>query len=661
MAMNPQIGFFLSSAIQYLQAGNLGMARKFLSQAKSLDSKNIDVLRLLGVLSAQEKKYDEALNFFNLVVKLAPKNGIAYSNIGNVYFELKDFSQALIAYNQSISLQPNYSEAFNNRGNTLQRLMQFHAAIENYDHAIRLDPSCAPYHANRANTLKELGLYDQALASYQQSLALNPNNDDAWVNLGNMFNSLKHYEDAVECFTNAIRINPKSPWALGSAIFSGACIFNYDNIESRLNELRNGIQQGLQVVAPHALLSLSDDEYLQRRSAEIWSQSWYPNPPRKFIQAKRSAKEKIRLAYFSADFRTHPVSQLSIGLFENHDKARFNVLGFSYGVDKPDEMTKRLEDSFDQFIDIRSMSDEEVANLAQELEIDIAIDLTGHTEHGRPGIFAHRAAPIQVNYLGFAGTMGTPYHDYIIANEVLIPAESAIHFSEKIAHLQGIYMTDDPHRLVSHSKISRSEVGLPEDSFAYCCFNNSYKINTSLVKCWANILRKVSKSVLWISANNQTFQNNLISEFAALGIHSDRIIFAPRVESASDHLARLGLADLFLDTIPYNAHTTAIDAIKAGLPILTIRGGAFAGRVASSLLESLGMPELIAQNIQDYEFKAVEISQQSEFIKQKMRAIFKTSSPLDPKIHAQNMEMLYTEMHSRQSMGLPLENIYNSK
>jgi len=657
--MNPQIGFFLSSALQYLQSGNLRMAEKFLNQVRILDKKNVDALRLLGVLAAKEGRLEEALTFFHLVIKISPKNGVAYSNLGNVYLEKNNFKAALSAYDQAVAFDPNYSEAHNNRGNALQKMMRFSLAVISYDKAIALDPQCAQFYTNRANALKELKQYDEALASYQYSLHLNSQDDVTWVNLGNMLCKLKNYEKAFECFENAVATKPDSLWAYGSMLFNAACIFKNNHFDSQLSILTEKISKGLKVIAPHALLSLSDEESLQRQAAEIWSSSWYPTPPSKTLQTPKQ-REKIRIAYYSSDFRTHPVSQLMVGLLEAHDKSRFEVFGFSYAQNAQDDMTGRLIESFDQFINITAMSDEEVANLSKEHAIDIAIDLTGHTESGRPGIFAHRAAPIQVNYLGYAGTMGAPYYDYIIANEVLIPPQSQQFFSENIIYLPDMYMADDPKRAVSTREFSRSELGLPEKGFIFCCFNNSFKMNIATIRSWANILHKVNESVLWLSDNNEVFKKNLVEKFSELGIDTDRIIFAKRLPLAEEHLSRHRLAGLFLDTSPYNAHTTAVDALKAGLPIVTLQGRSFASRVASSLLNTIGVPELITHSTKEYEELAIALAIHPERLNTiaKKIAARSNASLFNPIDLIKNIEAAYLILIEQHSKDSPPEHVF---
>jgi hypothetical protein len=292
-----------------------------------------------------------------------------------------------------------------------------------------------------------------------------------------------------------------------------------------------------------------------------------------------------------------------------HDRNQFEVYAFALKkAPDGDEMRPRLMKAFDHFLEVENLSDLEVAKLARELEIDIAVDLGGHTQFAPTGIMSYRAAPIQVNYLGYAGTMGAEYMDYIIADRTVIPESSQKYYSEKVVYLPNSFMVDDSKRVASDRVFTRQECGLPENTFVFCCFNNSYKFNKRILESWSRILLKVENSVLWLSENNEHFRNNIKTEFKNFGVDPNRIIFAQRVDSMADHLARYKLADLFLDTHPYNAHTTAIDALKAGVPVITYLGQAFPGRVAASLLNAVGLQQLITRTISEYEITAVNLA-----------------------------------------------------
>ena len=410
---------------------------------------------------------------------------------------------------------------------------------------------------------------------------------------------------------------------------------------------------------PFPLLSLIESPKLQRQAAQHWIQKKAPVNSSLGPISRELKRGKIRLGYFSADFRIHPVALLMAGVFEHHDRSQFEVFGFSYGPKTDDEIRARLEKGFDQFIEVHDQTDQEVAKLARENGIDIAIDLTGLTRFSRQGIFAHRAAPIQVNYLGYPGTSGAGYFDYCIADSTLIPEDEAQYYAEKIVYLPHTYQANDDKRAVSSKVFTREECGLPQDAFVFCCFNNNYKITPVIFDIWMNILRRVENSVLWLFQDSPVAAKNLLSEAMRHGISADRIVFAKHM-SPADHLARHRLADLFLDTLPYNAHTTASDALWSDLPIITVLGNAFPGRVAASLLKAIGLPELITQNPKEYEELAVSLATNLAALQQIKQKLItnKTKEPLfNTSLFTENLEKVYATMHERALNSKPLASI----
>jgi hypothetical protein len=374
---------------------------------------------------------------------------------------------------------------------------------------------------------------------------------------------------------------------------------------------------------------------------------------------KRWGDQKIRVGYFSADFHNHATGYLMAELFELHDKSKFELIGFSFGPITTDEMRQRLEKSFDKFIEVGERSDIEITQLSRDLNIDIAVDLKGFTRDSRTGIFASRAAPIQVNYLGYPGTMGADYIDYIIADTTLIPLESQSCFSEKVVYLPNSYQPNDRKRLISDRQFTREELALPEDGFVFCCFNNNFKILPATFEGWMRILKAVEGSVLWLLQDNLSVVNNLKNEALRHGVQTSRLIFAERM-LLSEHLARHRMADLFLDTLPCNAHTTTSDALWAGLPVLTLMGASFASRVAASLLNAIGMPELVTGNQEEYEALAIELALNPKKLtetKLKLANNCLTTSLFDTPLFAKNLETAYIKMYERYQAGLEPDQI----
>jgi predicted O-linked N-acetylglucosamine transferase (SPINDLY family) len=433
--------------------------------------------------------------------------------------------------------------------------------------------------------------------------------------------------------------------------------------EADSQEVNLRVESDKKCVVEFAFLALSSSEHLQLKLARAhsWLNAQALADEAHGAMPKREKKERVRIAYFSTDFRNHPVAFLTAELFELHDRNRFEVIAFSLGPTSQDDMRLRLVKAFDQFIEIDSKSDEDVVKLVREMGIDIAVDLTGFTGGCRSEIFAMRAAPVQVLYLGYPSTMGADFYDYIIADKTVIPVESQQYFTEKIAYLPDTYMVNDSKRQISDRKFTREELGLPETGFVFCCFNNSYKVTSKTFDGWMRILQQVPGSVLWLAENNAISAANLRKEAVARNVSPDRLIFAKRMESLADHLARHRLADLFIDTLPFNAHTTASDALWAGLPVLTCIGTTFAGRVAASLLKAIGLPELITQTQEDYEVMAFQLATNQEkllAIRQKIDQNRLTTPLFNTVLFARNIEDAYFKMLQRNQIQLPVDHIF---
>jgi predicted O-linked N-acetylglucosamine transferase (SPINDLY family) len=421
------------------------------------------------------------------------------------------------------------------------------------------------------------------------------------------------------------------------------------------------VHAGKRAASPLALLAVSDSPADKLRCAQTVMRD-KSDPPRLSLYSREPyCHERIRVGYLSADFRTHPVSMLMAGVFEGHDRARFDPIAFSYGVDDASPLRARVKNSFSHFHDVRDVSDNDIALLIAESEIDILVDLTGLTASARPGVLALRPAPVQVNYLGFAGTMGAAFMDYIIADRIVIPETQQDFYTEKVAYLPHCYLPHDKARRVGTKKPSRTQAGLPERGFIFASFNNSYKFSPAMFEVWMRLLNAVDGSVLWLSEVNAAATRNLRREAQARGVDPARLVFAPRLPAAEDHLARVGLAELFLDTLPYNAHTTAMDALWAGLPVLTLMGESFAGRVAASLLQAANLPELITTSLQAYEDKALALARDPRDLsklKAKLEANHIGGPLFDTERFTRNLEAAYRMMWLRRENGQAAENLY---
>ena len=528
--------------------------------------------------------------------------------LGIACAEDKRFNDALLIFNEITSYKKNDVLFFYNLGLIHSHLCNHQFAVETYKRALTIKPNDADTLVNLGCSLVDLNSYEDALMILDEVIKMNPMIPEAWSNRAISLNNLDRLKEAVESYEKAYLINPTLEYLVGDLAFSKMKVFDLTDFEHLSNLIIRDIQNQLPSAKPFTSLALVDSPAIQMQCAKSWIDDKHPLknalPP---IEKKRH--NKIRVGYFSADFKSHPLAFLTAELFELHDRSQFEIYAFALKkAPDGDEMRPRLMKAFDHFLEVENLSDLEVAKLARELEIDIAVDLGGHTQFAPTGIMSYRAAPIQVNYLGYAGTMGAEYMDYIIADRTVIPESSQKYYSEKVVYLPNSFMVDDSKRVASDRIFTRQECGLPENTFVFCCFNNSYKFNKRILESWSRVLLKVENSVLWLSENNEYFRDNIKTEFKNLGVDPNRIIFAQRVDSMADHLARYKLADLFLDTHPYNAHTTAIDALKAGVPVITYLGQAFPGRVAASLLNAVGLPQLIAMTISEYETIAVNLS-----------------------------------------------------
>jgi predicted O-linked N-acetylglucosamine transferase (SPINDLY family) len=556
-------------------------------------------------------RYLEAVQSYDQAIALRPAYAEAHYNRGNSLQCLRRYDEAIQAYDRAIALRPDYVEAIGNRGNALHELNQNVAAIACYDRAIALRGDYAEAYNNRGNALRDLKQYQAAIASYDQAIALRPERAEAHYNRAVTLQDSDQHAAAIQGFERALALKPDYDYLLGLMLHSRMQLCNWHDLRHWTTQVEAGVNLGKKVTTPFPLLALSDDPELQSKAAAIVVADRFSGLDAGIDIAKHPRRQRIRLGYYSADFHNHATAYLMAELFERHNRRRFELFAFSFGPERDDEMRRRLLSAFDHFIDVRSKSDQEVAALSRELQIDVALDLKGYTRDCRPGIFASRAAPIQVAYLGYPGTTAARHIDYLIADPVLVPAGSRPAYSERIVYLPDSYQPNDRRRMISERRFTRAEMSLPDQGMVFCSFNNTFKITPSVFDVWAHILRRVDGSVLWLLADTAEAVRNLRSEAALRGLDPQRLIFADRLP-LSDHLARHRLADLFLDTFPCNAHTTASDALWAGLPLVTCAGRTFASRVAASLLSAVALPDLVTESLQEYEELAVALAKEPE-------------------------------------------------
>ena len=604
------------------------------------------------------ERFEEALASWDQAIALKPDFAEAYSNRGNALQELRRFEEALVSYDRAILLKPDHAQAHSNRGIALKELWRLEDALVSYDKAIALKPDYAEAYSNRGIALKELGRLEEALASCDKAIALNSDYAEAYFNRGVALKQLERPEQALASYAKAVALKPGL--ADGTSFYLRMTLCDWEDIQTDIVSLEDAVPAATGALSPFAPLIFSSSPALQLEAARRFVELKHRKNDRLGAVQKRAAQGRTRIGYFSADFRDHPTSRLMGGVFDRHDKRRFETFAFSFGRSN-DSMTSRLRQSFDHFIDVQHMSDENIALLARQNEIDIAVDLMGFITDSRPGILAYRTAPIQASYLAYPGTMGADYIDYLIVDEIIIEKSQQAFYAEKVAYLPNTYQANDYRDAMFSTKraFTRAEAGLPEAGFVFCCFNNNYKITPDVFDIWMRILKRREGSVLWLLQDNPTAAVNLRKEATSRGVDPARLIFAPRM-SLAEHVARHRLADLFLDTSPYNAHTTASDALWAGLPVLTRIGETFAGRVAASLLSAIELPELITTSPEAYEALALELATtpgKLSAIKIKLAQNRLTAPLFDTERFTRNLEAAYMAMYARHQADLPPDHI----
>lgn len=622
-------------------------------RALALQPDNAAVLNNRGNSLCHLNRHEEALASYELALTIQPDSASALNSRGNALHELKRHEEALESYARALAIKPDYALALNNQGNTLLELKRHAQALESYARALAVKPDYADAHFNRGNALRDLRRHQESVASYDLALAIQPDHIGAINNRGNALCDLKQYEQALESYALALRIDPEYEFLYGTWLLTKLKICDWSDADDQVAQLAEKIERREKVSASFAVLAITGTLSLQRKAAEIWVQAKH-HVSNALPGIGKYAHDRIRIGYFSSDFQNHATMSLMAGLFELHDKSRFELIAFSFGPDDNDGMRRRVSAAFDNFIDVSSQTDRNVAMLARSMEIDIAIDLKGFTQDNRHGIFAYRAAPVQVNYLGYPGTLGAEYIDYLIADATLIPEESQQYYSENIVYLPHSYQVNDSRRSIADRTPSRTEYGLPQAEFVFCCFNSNYKITPGTFDCWMRILKQVEASVLWLFEDNARAPFNLRREAVHRGVSAERLVFAKKL-TPPEHLARYRLADLFLDTLPCNAHTTASDALWAGLPVLTCLGETFAGRVAASLLNAIGLPELVTSTPAAYEALAIELARspgKMSAIKRKLADNRLTAPLFDSQRFTRHLEAAYSAMYARHRADL---------
>jgi predicted O-linked N-acetylglucosamine transferase (SPINDLY family) len=640
--------------------GQLEAALAAYDRAVTADPKFANAFCNRGVTLELLHRLAEALESYGRAVTLNPGDALGHYNRAGVQRQLAQLDAALASYDLAIAVRPDYAEAIFNRGILLQELRRWQDSLAGLQNALALNPAFATDHTwyLMAVAHSELQQWEQAIAAYGCAIDINPANAQAFQGRATAFHELKRYEEAVESYDRALALRSDLRFLPGLRRYAMMHICDWSGIDADIARLSAGLRKAAPISPPFPLLALLDSAALQHSAAAIWVREQCPPDNTLGPIPPRARSGKIRIGYFSADFRLHPVSLLLAELFELHDRSRFEIIAFAFGPPVDGAVQARLARGFDRFIDVRGKSDAEVAALARTHNIDIAVDLTGFTEYSRTNIFALRAAPLQLGYIGYLGTMGAPYMDYLIADAAIIPPGERVHYSEKIIYLP-VYMANHAKRQFAAHPAGRAELGLPPDGFVFACCNANYKLSPATFEGWMRILGRVRGSVLFLNADNAVAERNLHREAARRGIDPARLVFGARL-ALPEYMARYRALDLFLDTLPYNAGATASDALWAGVPVLTRPGTTFAGRVAASLLTALEMPELIATSQQDFEDLAVNLASEPEHlarVREKLLSKRLTAPLFDARAFTMQLELAYEQIAERHYKGLPPDHI----
>lgn len=601
---------------------------------------------------------DAALACYDDILSRHPDYAPAQHNRAWVQHALGHADAALADCQQVVDLRPDDAGAHYNLGNAWLAAGHAGEALASFDAAVRIQTDHAPAWNNRGNALRRLGRLEAALASYELAMEHAPEHADAYHNYAGVLARLCRHDEALEAFEAALELDPALPYAAGAAQHCRLQLCDWSGYAERVAELVAGVERGDAVITPFQFLALPSNPALQAHCAARYVAEQFPRVGTR-PQPPEEPGGRVRLGFFSSDFREHPMANLIVDLIGRLDRSRFIVHGYALAPSDGSPARRKLEAAFDRLDDLFMLDDDAAVALARSHGLDIAIDLNGHTAGERGRLFAAGLAPVQVAHLGYPGSCGAPYIDYLIADASVVPASERVHYSEHIVELPDTYWFDNVAREVAASTPSRADLGLPDDGFVFCCFNNAYKLSPDVFDLWMRLLQDTQGSVLWLLHNSDQQAANLAHEAGARGVDPGRLVFAPRAPLA-EHLARQRAADLFLDTFHYNAHTTASDALLVGLPLVTLRGPCFAGRVAASLLAAAGLPELITDSPDAYFELARELASDPArlaSVRERLASARDQAPLFDGARYARNLENAYAAMHARRLAGQPADTL----
>ena len=593
-----------NKAFQLQLSGNVKEAQELYLQLVEDNIKNDKLLFLLGTTYLQTNEHDKAINYLDRSIDLNPNFQDAYNNRGIALAKIGKFQESVKDYDSAINLKKDYFDAHLNKGISLRNIEQKNKAIECFKTCIALNPKDPKIYNNLGNVYKDLKNFKEAINFYSKAIQVNKNYAEAYYNRGNLLLLLNHAELAISDYEKAIKLKDNFDFIYGYLIHAKMRVCDWRDFADLKKRIEKEITKNNNATTPFEILSLTDDQNQHRLVSENYSKYLF-----KYL-AKRpkinwTNNKKIKIGYFSGDFRNHPTLHLILDIIKKHDNSKFQIFGFYHGP-KEDEYTREIKKYFYQFFNVSDLTSENIANLSRENNIDIAIDLSGYIKHAIHETYYYRAAPIQINYLGYPGTMGNELHDYIIVDKNIIPDKEFKNFSEKVIYLPNCYQPNQNKVKISKKHFTKKDFNLPEGYTILGCLSSNYKINPSIFNCWMDILNKCKKSILWVLKESEIMEANLLKEAHKRGIDKNRILFAKKT-SGDIHLKRLKFIDLYLDTYPYGAHTTGSEVIRMGVPLITMMGKSFASRVASSILINVGLDELVTKSFAEYTETAIDL------------------------------------------------------
>ncbi|MBE0705419.1 MAG: tetratricopeptide repeat protein [Afipia sp.] len=634
------------------RAGQLDTAAALYREVLSHSKKQFAPLHLLGVIEGQRGNLTEGIRQISKALRLEPRSAEAHLNLGRLQGEAGDLVNAERNLRKAIAFDPQSSLAHSNLAAVYRRMKLYDQAKAAADQALRINPNEWMALINRGNVFLARNFLDQAKADYERAIALFPSSVEAWTGLANSLLEMKRYQEAIPLLENIVKENLESETFRGRLFVAKMMISDWSHYEKDQAECISAISENPAHATPYDSIIVTQAPGQQLACAIAYTKANIPEVEPVW-RGEEYTHDKIRIGYISPDFRDHAIGRVIAGLFEHHDRARFELYAFSTATDQS-ALRARIKSTFDHFVDINPMGGREVAQYIRDKEIDILIDLAGHTRHSGVNAMAFKPSPVQVTWLGFPGSTGASFMDYIIADPTVIPAEHEPFYLEKVARLPDTYQPNDGDLQVAASP-SREDVGLPASGLVFCCFNNTFKITPEVFDIWMRLLGQVEGSVLWLFEGNATAKANLIKEAVARGISSDRLVFAAYADYAT-YLARTQLADLFLDNNYWNGHSTASDALRCGVPVITCQGTSFASRVASSLLRAIEMPELITTSLEDYEALALKLALDPALLaatKDKLARNRLTAPLFDTARFTRHLEAAYVTMYERAQRGEP--------